>query len=234
MDSRTAFFLFDGELDIFLPPARRQRTFAYPFRGSQSLKHLIEAAGVPHTEIGLVSDNGEPVGMETIAQDGDTVFVGALQFDPASNPQFALDCHLGRLAAYLRLIGFDTLYQNDYDDETLVALAETGRIVLTRDRRLLMRRQVQRGYWLRSTDPQAQMREVVLRYRLEDQVKPFSRCLRCNGLLMPVEKAAVLHQLQPLTRLYVSEFRRCADCGQVYWEGSHFCRLQALVESIHQ
>ena len=232
MDSRTARFHFDPDLEAFLPPSQRGAPFDCSFRGQQSLKHLAESAGVPHTEIGAVTVNDRPASLEVIVQDGDTVHIHALKEDPVANPRFALDCHLGRLASYLRLLGFDSLYRTDIDDETLSGLAAGGRILLTRDRRLLMRRSVPRGCCLRATDPEHQLHEVVRRYRLDTQLRPFSRCLRCNDLLAAVDKAEILDRLLPFTRLYFDEFQRCTGCGQVYWAGSHHARLVDLINSV--
>lgn len=144
-----------------------------------------------------------------------------------------LDNHLGRLAAYLRMLGFDTLYRNDYSDEELAALlAEDSRILLTRDRRLLMRKVVRYGYCLRSLDPLEQLREVIRRFDLLRRKRPFHRCLRCNHPLERVEKSAILDRLEPKTKVYYEEFVRCPACDQIYWQGSHFERMQAMVTEI--
>ena len=145
--------------------------------------------------------------------------------------RFVLDNHLGRLAGYLRMLGFDALYRNDYQDDELAEVSEhQDRLLLTRDRRLLMRNQVKRGYWVRSKIPRQQVSEVVGRFVLAGQVVPFRRCIRCNGLLQAVSKEEVLDRLQPLTRQYFNEFRICPDCGQIYWKGSHYERMQHLIE----
>ena len=145
--------------------------------------------------------------------------------------RFVVDNHLGRMAYYLRMLGFDTLYRNDYQDDELAQTAEQeGRILLTRDRRLFMRNQVQRGYWVRSLSPRQQILEVVQRYNLKAQITPFRRCIRCNGILQLVSKEAVLDRLEPLTRLYFDDFRICPDCQQVYWKGSHYERMRQFID----
>jgi hypothetical protein len=151
----------------------------------------------------------------------------------AGEHRFVLDNHLGRLAVYLRMLGFDALYRNDYQDEELARVSsEERRILLTRDVRLLMRNQVRHGYWVRSKIPRQQLLEIVKRYNLVEMVTPFLRCMRCNGVLMPVSKEMVLDRLEPLTRLYYDDFRICAECDQVYWRGSHYERMQIFLEQV--
>ena len=230
-----AHFRLHGALQDFLPPRRRGRVITLAFRGPQSLKHLLESLDVPHTEGGEVLVNGTPSSLGYLVQNGD--FIEAYP-KPNGWPEdgevrFVLDGHLGRLAAYLRLLGYDTWYQPQADDATLAHIAATEeRILLTRDRGLLKRKAVRRGYWVRHQQPLAQLREVVERFDLRQGAHPFTRCLACNGPLEPVPKAVVLQRLEPLTRRYFDEFHRCTHCGRVYWKGSHYQRLQAIVEAI--
>jgi uncharacterized protein with PIN domain len=188
---------------------------------------------VPHPEIGAVLVNGRESTLGAIAQDGDQV-----QLHPSPNgcpiePRFLLDNHLGRLAAYLRMLGFDCLYRNDYaDDELAAVLQRDERILLSRDRRLLMRKVVVYGYCPRSPEPQQQLTEVVRRFDLFQRVIPFHRCLRCNHPLQSVPKEAVLDRLEPLTKRYFDEFRLCPNCKQVYWKGSHYERMRRLIEQV--
>jgi uncharacterized protein with PIN domain len=229
----TARFLFTGRLDFFLPRDQRGQVITVDFRERQSVKHLAESLGVPHPEIGRVQVNGQEEPLSVITQDGDYVEIHPIPDGYAGEPRFVLDNHLGRLAAYLRMLGFDCLYQNDFDDVQLAEIAgQEGRILLSRDRRLLMRKSVADGYCLRSLDSQEQLAEVVQRFDLARRVSPFHRCLRCNHPLEPVSKAAVLDRLEPLTRQYFDEFHICPACGQVYWKGSHYEQMQKLVETI--
>src|SRR5574338_318252 len=201
-----ASFHFFPDLNDFLGQERRSGIFTLQFASGQSIKHLIESAGLPHTEVGRLRADDKTVDLTYQVQDGDRLEIfppepGAGM--PQAGPRFVLDNHLGRLAAWLRLLGFDALYRNDFEDSHLAAVsAAEERILLTRDRRLLMRKNVAWGYCLRSLDSLVQVREVMLRYDLFGKTMPFQRCLRCNGLLAPVSKAAVLDQLEPLTRRY--------------------------------
>jgi uncharacterized protein with PIN domain/sulfur carrier protein ThiS len=233
----SANFCFRDELNDFLIPTRKGAAFDYPFSENPSVKHLIEALGVPHTEVSAIHVNGEPVNFSYRVQQGDRIeIIPASQPDgehPGPEPRFVLDNHLGQLATYLRMLGFDTLYRNDYQDEELAQVtAQEGRILLTRDRRLLMRKAIVYGYCIRDLDPRQQVLEVLRRFGLSGKIAPFQRCLRCNHPLQPVSKESVLDRLEPLTKRYYEEFHLCPTCNQVYWKGSHYERMQGLIEAV--
>jgi hypothetical protein len=159
-----------------------------------------------------------------------------MPFPPLLPPpalRFVLDQHLGRLAECLRLLGFDTLYRNDYHDPELAQIAhDEQRILLTRDLGLLKRSAVIYGAFVRTTDPEEQVIEIVRRWDLFDALTPFRRCMRCNGLLEQVSKAEIAELLLPQTRVDHTAFHRCTGCGQIYWPGSHFASMQRFVEQI--
>ena len=141
-----------------------------------------------------------------------------------------VDANLGKLALYLRILGFDTLYSNSYRDTEIAEVSrDQRRILLTRDRRLLQRSAVTHGYWVRSTDPVTQMREVASRFDLAGMIEPFHRCLRCNSLLVPVDKREILHRLEPKTKKYYDEFRICPECDRIYWKGTHFEHMREVL-----
>lgn len=241
---KIARFHFHDDLNDFLPAERKEIWFSYRFQGPQSVKHLIESLGVPHIEVGLILVDGTPNGFDYLVKDGDDIevfplFSSAVNNSRLSQPfppgerRFILDNHLGRLAYYLRMLGFDCLYQNNYQDEDLAAIASRGeRILLTRDRRLLMRNAVKYGYCVRSKTPRLQLIEIIRRFDLAGAIVPFRRCMRCNGILQPVKKEDVLSQLQPLTKKYFDEFKICPECRQVYWKGSHYERMNQLINQI--
>jgi uncharacterized protein with PIN domain len=238
---------FYGDLNDFLPRWWRSGEFAYAYNGPQSVKHLIEAAGVPHPEVALILADGRPVGFDHQPADGSRIDVypedsgvtvsGAPALRPplAEPIAFLTDNHLGRLTRSLRLLGFDTIYGGAAADDLLAERAhDENRVLLTRDRGLLKRGLVVFGYCLRSTDSREQLLAVLSHYRLFNRLEPWRRCLRCNGLLRTVEKAAVLHLLEPKTKLYYDTFRQCQACGQVYWEGSHVGELGQLVAEVER
>jgi uncharacterized protein len=231
---KRAYFQFHKELEDLLPEEKRGATIACSFNGGQTVKHLIESLGVPHTEIGRLLLNDRPVDLSYQVQDGDRVEVQPARWEgQASEPRFILDNHLGKLAGYLRMLGFDALYRNDYQDAELAeACEQEGRILLTRDRRLLMRKQVQAGYCIRHHHPYAQIKEVLKRFALHRQIQPFRRCIRCNTLLEEALKEQVLERLEPLTKLYYHTFSVCPTCEQVYWPGSHYERMRAMIQAM--
>ena len=229
----TAYFQFVGRLQDFLARDQRDQAIRLDFRGRQSIKHLVESLGVPHPEIGQIQVNGQEGTFNRITEDGDRVEVYPIPNGCPIEPRFVLDNHLGRLAGYLRMMGFDCLYQNDYEDKELAETAQReSRILLSRDRRLLMRKAITYGYCLRSLDSLEQLREVIERFELMNHLAPFHRCLRCNHPLEPVAKEVVLDRLEPLTRLYFDEFQICPNCGQIYWKGSHYEKMEKLIEKI--
>jgi uncharacterized protein len=226
---------FHPALVPLLDPPRISGWIQTLFQGAQSIKHLIESLGVPHTEIGCVQIGGLPSSLAGLAQDGARVEVFPVnpQDLPPETARFILDNHLGRLASYLRLLGLDTLYRNDFQDEELARLAqEENRILLTRDKRLLMRSAVTNGAWLCSLQPREQLLEINRRYGLARLASPFQRCPRCNHLLQPVDRSEVLDRLEPLTKRYYSEFHICGVCGQIYWKGSHYERIVQLIQAL--
>lgn len=241
--SHQASFHFYARLNDFLPPRRRQHRFSVAFSGHPAVKDTVQALGVPHVEVDLIVVNGRSVDFSYRLQAGDLLQIYPLleqsmvspaihlQTFPASPVRFILDVHLGKLCRYLRLLGFDSLYRNDYTDQQLVDLAGQ-RVVLTRDLGVLKRSAVQFGYWLRSTRPREQLTEVVRRYRLLAAIRPLSRCPLCNGLVDAVDKADVYSRLPENTRLYYHYFSRCHDCRHIYWQGSHWGRIQHLIGSL--
>jgi uncharacterized protein with PIN domain/sulfur carrier protein ThiS len=231
-----ATFRFHAELDDFLQPAQREKPISLVFSEHQTVKHLFESLGVPHPEVGSVQVNGQPSGYARRLKSGDRVDI--FPFSPAERQVmvrngshgFLLDIHLGKLARYLRFMGFDTAYQNDFDDEELAEISHAqNRILLTRDRRLLMRNLVQHGYCVRALEPPQQVLEVIQRFQLKDDVIPFQRCPHCNTPLEPVSKADVLDRLEPLTRRHFDEFHICPNCSQIYWKGSHYQRMLSFI-----
>ena len=239
-----ANFRFYAELNDFLVPERRFTEFAYGFLNVATVKDRIESLGVPHTEVDLILVNGQSVDFTYRVQDGDRISVypvfeafdiaglARLRPEPLRDARFVLDVHLGRLAAYLRMLGFDALYQNRCADECLAEISHhERRILLTRDVGLLKRGSVTHGYYLRATQPRQQLEEVVRRFDLARLAKPFSRCLRCNTLLAHVGKDQVRHQLPAQVALLHDEFLRCPDCGRAYWKGGHFRRMRQWIDA---
>lgn len=236
---------FYEELNDFLPAKRQKIEFVHHHKKTGSVKDLVESLGVPHTEIDLILVNGQSVDFHYQVQDGDRISVypvfealditplNRLRPRPLRTTRFVLDAHLGRLAAYLRMLGFDALYRNDYDDPTLADISVAQhRILLTCDRKLLMRSQITHGYFVRSRQPRQQLREVIDRLDLHNQFRPFTRCLHCNGMIRPVAKALIQDQLLPHTRAHQELFGQCDQCHKIYWKGTHYQQMRQLIDEL--
>jgi len=238
-------FRFYEELNDFLPPGLRKRGFPYRFNGNPAVKDPIEALGVPHTEVDLILVDGASVGFVHRLRGGERVAVypvferfelaGVTRLRPAPlrEPRFVLDVHLGRLTGYLRLLGFDCLYRNDYADEELVAISrDEHRIVLSRDTGLLKRADVTHGAFVHAKDPRRQLREVLERFQLHMRIAAFSRCGRCNGTLSGLATDEARALVPPAVSRRHDDFRRCVQCGQVYWPGSHLPRFRERLADV--
>lgn len=240
-----ATFRFYEELNDFLAPDHRRHAFEARCARAATVKHMIEALGVPHTEVELVLVNGESVGFERPLRHGDRVSVYPRfeTFDvtpllrvraaPLRVTRFIADAHLGGLARLLRLTGFDTLYDNHCDDAEIVAIAgREGRIVLTRDRELLKRRELTHGCFIHALQPERQAAELFARLDLARSARPFSLCLQCNAPLHPIAKAEIAQRLPPDVRARHDRFSTCDRCRRVFWEGSHWKRMRAAVDRL--
>ena len=236
-------FHFHGDLPFFVRPRRGAQTVVRQLREKTSVKDAIEACGVPHPEIDLILVEGQPVEFSHQLEAAAKIDVYPIEVAPQSLPagrlqrrnrrRFVADGHLGKLTRDLRLLGIDVAYPPLASDRELVALAvDEDRALLTRDRLLLMHAAVRDGYYPRSQDAVEQTREVVRRFELRDWISPFTRCLHCNGSLVAAPKDEVFDQLEPLTKIYYQRFRRCEQCGRVYWSGSHFEKLQKRIERL--
>lgn len=236
---------FYAELNDHLPAESQYKTIEKPFLVPGSVKDLIESCGVPHTEVELIVVNGASVGFSYLVRNGDRVAVypmfESLDITPElrvrraalRDPRFILDVHLGRLAAYLRMLGFDALYRNSFEDPELVRIsAEEQRILLTRDRGLLMHSAVSRGYWIRQTGSRRQLAEVIERFDLCRQARPFTRCMACNEPLREITRAGAAGRVPQRILTAYDEFRECGRCGRVYWPGSHHSRMRQWIRQL--
>jgi uncharacterized protein with PIN domain len=243
--TRAAEFRFYEELNDFLPAARRKLAFMFPFQGTPAVRDLIQAIGVPHTEIDLVLVDGRSVDFTHRLRGGERVAVYPtferldispllrLRPRPLREARFILDVHLGKLARHLRLLGLDCAYRQDWDDATLIdhALAER-RIILTRDVGILKHGRVTHGYWVRSHQPARQLEEIVEAFDLRRQLAPFTRCLECNGVIGPVDRTELEDRVQAAILVRFEQFWQCPVCHRVYWQGSHYRRLLQCVRRL--
>lgn len=242
--SKTANFYFHSALNDFLPSRRRNSWLSYVFTAAPAIKDAIEAIGIPHPEVKAILVNDVPVRFSYPLQPQDQVVVFPFGY-PLSLPKeyalrtayqgpfrFILDVHLGKLSRSLRMLGFDGLYENDYSDQAIAHIAEKAqRIVLSRDIGLLKHRKISWGYWLRSQHPAEQLEEIINHFKLHAALRPFVRCMACNGLIQKTSKEEVWDRLLPRTRQYFNEFFQCRSCGKVYWKGSHYERMLEVIQS---
>ncbi len=238
-------FRFYEELNDFIKKKNRKTAFQYRFTTRQTVKDAIEANGVPHTEVDLILVNSEPVSFTYKLNQGDYVSVypvfesfdisgvTGIQHSPLREIKFVADVHLGRLARYLRMLGMDTLYKNDFEDAEIIEISNREkRTILTHDKGILMNGKVSRGYFVRNENPKKQLTELVKRFHLVSLAKPFSRCLDCNGKIIAKEKQYIDQQLEPLTKKYFNKFLVCENCGKIYWKGSHYEKMIQFISNI--
>ena len=233
MENRAIFHFYE-ELNDFLPLDKKETAFVYSFRGNPAVKDAIEAIGVPHVEINLIQVNDQTVDFRYHLKNNDVVSVYPVQRKiERKEIKFILDVHLGKLAKYLRMCGFDTAYQNDYNDKKIIEISlEENRIILTRDIGILKVKSVSNGYFIRNQDWKAQLTEVLKHFDLYHAITPFIRCIKCNGKLEKIEKEKIIQQLEPLTQKYFDTFFRCTHCQGIFWEGSHFDRMSSFINTI--
>jgi uncharacterized protein len=237
---------FFGELRDFLDGPLRNRRFAYTIKGCPSVKDTLEAIGVPHVAIDLIFVNKAPCDFSQQLKERDEIRVYPIKYPlkkrhilhlQSAPPhfRFVIDSHLGKLVRHLRLLGFDCCYKNVFPDREIARLAvREKRIVLTRDKGLLKYKCLRWAYWVRSPDPEKQIREVMKYFGLRRYIQPFTLCVECNGKIRPVAKSKVLDQLPPMTRISFKRFYRCSKCHRVYWQGSHFARLSRFIRKVRK
>ncbi len=221
----------------------------YELSRRASIKDIIEAVGIPHTEIGSIEKGSLQLDFNYIPQPGDHLDIraipagsaateaGLLRPRPLSACRFIVDINVARLARLLRLAGFDTISvsgaANSVSKRDIAeASGASGRILLSRDKELLKHRAVTFGRLIRSADPKTQLYEIIDFYGLRTEIAPFSRCLKCNDVLAPVAKETIVHRLEPLTKRYYHSFKCCGSCSSIYWRGSHHQRMLDILTPV--
>jgi len=234
-----------GELNHFFK-SKNKKVREISFKNRQTIKDILEGEGIPHTEVYLLIKENFVIDFNYLVSDGDQISAYPVfrKLDIESSqqtirkkypyqPKFIADAHLGKLVNYLRILGFDTLYYNDYGDKYLAEKSsQENRILLTRDHGLLMRKVVKYGYFIRADKPHQQLKEVIFRYKLLKYIKKSSRCPKCNHLLKRVEKKDIIDLLEPKTKKYYNKFYICPNCRQIYWKGSHLDKINNLIKEI--
>ncbi|HUI64789.1 MAG TPA: Mut7-C RNAse domain-containing protein [Bacteroidota bacterium] len=233
---------FYAELNEHLPAGMRQAEFSHAAGEGATLGTLLAEFALRGNEVDLILVNGESAALSHILRENDRVSIYPV-FDsidvtpltkmddrPRRRMRFVLDVHLGKLAHHLRMMGFDTLYRNDYTRSELLGIASRDdRILLSKSSSLVEAEELTAAYRVRSSDPREQLLEVLTRFDLWRAARPFVRCLHCNSLLQPEAKNAVAEHLPEKVRELYLKFNRCPSCGRIYWEGTHFQKMQAFI-----
>ncbi len=234
-----------GDLVDLVRRRARDGVVDVPVPSPRSVKDAIESVGVPHTEIGAIAVDGADAGWDRLLHGAEVV--RALPVDhvaardsrvtppPLPRPlRFVADVHLGTLARRLRVVGIDTAWRNDATDDELVACMLTeDRVLLTRDRGLLMRRAVVHGALVRHDDPDEQLVEIAARFSLAGHAAPGTRCPRCNGAVERADPDDVAADLEPGTRAAGHDsFGRCRDCRRLYWSGAHADAIEDIIDRV--
>ena len=232
----SATFHFFHSLNDFFSKSQKNTVVVYRFNPGTSVKDAIEAIGIPHVEVDSILVNNLPENFNYILTDSDNVEVFPYSANASIKPhptKFIVDVHLGKLARLLRLTGFNTLYANNYTDKEIVTKAvDDNRIALTRDVGLLKHKAITYGYWLRSQIAEEQLAEIISRFNLLAEIKTFTRCLVCNGEIVPVSKESIIEKLPANTKEQFNEFYQCEQCKRVYWKGSHYEKMEKFIEQI--
>lgn len=234
-----------AELNDFLTEGRKQKDFELSIKTPVTVAEVIESLGIPLSEVDLVLVNSQPVERShrmfkndyiSVYPAFETLDISALkttQKEPLRITRFILDAHLGKLAKYLRMLGFDTLYRNDFGDQEIIEIAaKQQRIILTRDKVLLKSPEVSHGYYVRATEKHDQLIEIVEKFDLYSQFKSFTRCMTCNSELESIKKEFIRDLVEPDTFSCFDDFYFCPTCQKVYWKGSHFERMERLILGI--
>ncbi len=238
-----ASFQFFGQCQDFIGEDLHDKPIEYAFNDKPSIKDAVEALGVPHPELGAIKVNQHYVDFNYALNDGDEVSVFplpyqdesvALLYMPKQGATFLLDVHLGGLARYLRIAGFNCLFETkDHGDALLAEVAAKENLtLLTRDIGLLKRAKVKYARWVRNVLPEAQFKEIVEHYQLAGQFKPMTRCVKCNGAINSVTKQSVKDEVPKGVLEWQDDFSRCNCCEQVYWKGTHYDKINDILANV--
>jgi uncharacterized protein len=242
---KTFRFRIYAGLNDFLPVDLRQRTIILAYKTPITVGEVAESMGIPLSEVKLILVNSEPskfsqrlkendfISLYPAIENLDISLLTDKELESASRPRFILDAHLGKLAKYLRMLGFDTLYRNDFEDNRIISIAkQEDRFILTQDKLLLRSKEVINGYYVRSIEKHKQIREIVQKFGLNTMFRSFTRCMSCNAELVKKEKAEIINKIDDETAQVFNDFFYCPNCDKVFWKGSHFERMEKLILSL--
>lgn len=240
-----ATFRFYEELNDFLPKQRKKADFQADFEEKRSIKDMIEAIGVPHTEIDLILVNGKSVDFGYFLQDGDRVSVypvfesvnvenvTRLRQAPLRKTKFVADINLGDIVKYMRALGYDVHFDSSLSNREIIKISKKeNRIILTKSRQLLKFKEVTHGIFVRPGTLEQQIRRIIDYLDIRHRITPFSRCLCCNGLLRSISKEIIADRIPPMTREFCDEYVHCESCDKIYWKGTHYLKMLKVLDRI--
>lgn len=244
---KIVYLRFYEELNDLLPIEKRKIRFSHSFKNNPSIKDMIESLGIPHTQIDFILSNNNSVDFNYIVQNGDDISVypvfeslniqnvEKLRPTPLRQIKFIADSHLGKLARYLRMLGFDTIYKNDFFKKEIIKIAKSEkRIILSRSRDLLKIKEITHGYCIASTNPEKQLKLILNRFDLAKNIKPFSRCMICNSKLISIPKEKIIDKIPPKVKELQSDFAQCPNCKKIYWKGTHYESMMKFINSLNK
>lgn len=217
---------------------KTQKFINHNFIDQTSVKDLIEAFNIPHTEVDVILVNRRSVNFDYLIKNGDKIEVFPdralcstkkiipLKSLVKAKPKFIVDVHLGKLVREMRKLGLDVIYNNQFCDEEIVEISnKERRIILTRDIGLLKRKSVKHGLYLLNEKTDQQLKEIFQNIKKNISVNPLSICLECGTKLKRMSKKKALEQLNHLWFEKDTIFYHCGRCNKIFWQGSHYKRM---------
>jgi uncharacterized protein with PIN domain len=211
----------------------------------RSVKDMIEALGVPHTEIDLILVNGTSVDFAYVLKDGDRVNVypvfeslnienvTRLRKVPLRKTKFIADIHLGKIVKYMRALGFDLSFDPSLSARKIIEISKKkSRIILTKSRQILKFKEVTHAIFIYPGTTAEQIKRILDYLDIKDSIKPFSRCLRCNSVVKRVSKEGVADRIPPKTKEFCDQYNHCKFCDKIYWKGTHFIKMSKAIDHI--
>jgi uncharacterized protein len=233
------------ELNVFLEPFRQKKDFNVQIESNTLIHNLLEKLKIPLSQVDLILVNGESVDFDVQLHDGDRISVypvfETLNIDSITrlrkkslrHLRFICDVHLGKLAKYMRMCGFDVFYSNNLLDHLIIQMSdETKSIILTKNKELFKTKQPSRAYLVKQSDSKMQLFEIISYFDLKTSIEPFSRCTKCNLTVQPVDKNSIEKQVpSPVLKMHKS-FMKCYGCNRIYWQGSHYMSMLSWISRI--
>ena len=240
-----AIFRFYEELNDLLPKHRQKTDSEVEFEGKRSVKDMIEALGVPHTEVDLILVNSESVNFSYIIKDADRISVypvleslnienvTRLRPSPLRKTRFVADINLGDIVKYMRALGLDVFFDPSLSPLEIIAISKNkNRIILTKSKNLLKYKDVSHGILIRPESTTKQIACIIEYLDIKDRIKSFTRCLLCNSPLENISKKEIEDRIPPRTKEFCDGYVYCRKCDKIYWKGTHYIKMKNMIHEI--